>query len=531
MSSLLRPLVLVTCLMACGGEPAVDAGSDAPRDAFVAPPPSIVLPEGEVIGQRDPEGVSYLGIPYAEAPVGPLRFAPPVPRAPWSEPISPSLPGCPQTALGLAGGAEDCLVVHVHVPNDLAEDAPVIVWIHGGAFLVGSGQSIDRSTLGDRLARDQRAIVVSMNYRLGPFGFLTYPGLGEGNQGFLDQQLALRWVRDHIALFGGDPADVTLVGESAGGLSVCLHMIAPGSRGLFARVISESGLCDGSLPSAEDAAMSGAALVEAVGCADAGDVPACMREASIDALFEAAGDAADLTVLLSGTSNRPFWASLDGTVIPGTFRDVVSAGEHATVPAIFGWNRDEGTLFVGLAEQAGTIADAAAYDRSIADFAAREGLDEAVLRAAYPLADYPDPGAAIADLVGHAELICPSRRAALLLAAAGNDVHVYRFDYPNARFQLGLPRDLGAFHSAEIQFVFGYQVGGRPFNGAALALHQRMQGAWGAFARGEAPGSALEIPWPAFAASDEASVIFDETITAGNALDRDGCAIWDAAIE
>jgi para-nitrobenzyl esterase len=529
MRSALRSVALSSLLMACGGEPTLDAGTDTPSDAFVAPPPSILLPEGEVMGQRDPDGVSYLGIPYAEAPVGPLRFAPPVPRAPWTEPVQPTLPGCPQTALGLAGGDEDCLVVHVHVPNDLPADAPVIVWIHGGAFLVGSGQSIDRSTLGDRLARDQRAIVVSMNYRLGPFGFLTYPGLGAGNQGFLDQQLALRWVRDHIALFGGDPEDVTLVGESAGGLSVCLHMVAPGSRDLFARVISESGLCDGSLPSAEDAAASGVALVEAVGCADASDVAGCMREASVDALFEAAGDAADLTVLLSGTSNRPFWASLDGTVIPGTFRDVVMAGEHANVPAIFGWNRDEGTLFVGLAEQAGTVADAAAYDRSITDFAAREGLDEAVLRAAYPITNYPDPGAAIADLVGHAELICPSRRAALLLAEAGNDVRVYRFDFPDARFQLGLGRDLGAFHSAEIQFVFGYQVGGRPFNGSALALHERMQGAWGAFARGEDPSDALEVAWPMFAASDEASVILDATITSGSALDRDACALWDAA--
>jgi len=308
-------------------------------------------------------------------------------------------------------------------------------------------------------------------------------------------------------------------------------MIAPGSRGLFARVISESGLCDGSLPSAEDAAVSGAALVEAVGCATASDVPACVRDATVDALFEAAGEAADLTVLLSGTTNRPFWASLDGTVIPGTFREVVTAGEHAAVPAIFGWNRDEGTLFVALAEQAGTVADQAAYDRSITDFAAREGFDEAMLRAAYPIADYPDPGAAIADLVGHAELICPSRRAALLLAAAGNEVHVYRFDFPNARFQLGLPRDLGAFHSAEIQFVFGYAVGGRPFNGTALALHQHMQGAWGAFARGEDPASALEIAWPAFTVADESSVIFDETITAGSALDRDDCALWDAAVD
>ncbi len=515
-------------LAACGGDPSVDAGAP-PRDAFVAPPPSIVLPEGEVLGQRDPEGVSYLGIPYAEAPVGPLRFAPPVPRSPWSEPISPSLPGCPQTALGLAGGTEDCLVVHVHVPNDLPPDAPVIVWIHGGAFLVGSGQSIDRSTLGDRLARDQRAIVVTMNYRLGPFGFLSHPGLGEGNQGFLDQQLALRWVQSHIAIFGGDPDDVTLVGESAGGLSVCLHMIAPGSRGLFARAISQSGLCDSPLPSAEDAAASGEALVDAVGCADASDVPACMREVSVDALFEAAGDAADLTVLLSGTSNRPFWASRDGTVIPGSFREVVTAGEHARVPAILGWNRDEGTLFVGLAEQAGSVADEAAYDRSIADFALREGLDEATLRAAYPIDDYPDPGAAIADLVGHAELICPSRRAALLLAAAGDDVHVYRFDYPNARFQLGLPRELGAFHSAEIQFVFGYAVGGRPFSGEAGPLQAQMQGAWGAFARGEAPGSALTVAWPAFDAASESSVIFDSAISAAAALDRDECSLWDAA--
>jgi para-nitrobenzyl esterase len=211
-------------------------------------------------------------------------------------------------------------------------------------------------------------------------------------------------------------------------------------------------------------------------------------------------------------------------LIPGSFRDVVRAGEHSDVPTILGWNRDEGTLFVGLAEMSGTVADLPAYERAITDFGVREGIDPALLRAAYPVADYPDPGAAIADMVGDAELICPSRRAALLLAEAGTEVHVYRFDHTYARFQLTLPRALGAFHSAEIQFVFGHPVGAM-FEGAQADLSAAMQGAWGAFVRGESPS--LAVPWAPFDAASEPSVIFDDAIRAGEMLNRTECALWD----
>jgi para-nitrobenzyl esterase len=521
---MLRRALLFSLLTACGSPSTGDAGADASTDAPAVPPPRVTLPEGEVVGLRGPGYVSYLGIPYAEPPIGDRRFAPPTARAPWTEPIGPvrTPVTCPQTALGIAGGEEDCLIVNVHVPDPAPTNAPVIVWIHGGAFLVNSGVGLDRSTLGDFLARDQDVVVVSMNYRLGPFGFFRHPGIAEGNQGILDQQLALEWVRDHVALFGGDPGRVTLVGESAGGVSVCLHLIAPGSRGLFQRAITQSGLCDSELSTIAEAESAGADLVRSAGCEGAGDVAACMRAATTDDLFMAAGDAADLTVLLTGTSNRPFWPLVDGTVLPRSFRDAVTAGDFANVPTILGWNRDEGTLFVGLAEMAGSVADMAAYDRAVDAFATREGIDPAALRAAYPVASYPDPGAAIADLVGDAELICPSRRAALLLSGAGVDLHVYRFEHDQARFQLTLPRDLGAFHSAEIQFVFGHPVGATRFEGAQVALHEAMQGAWGAFARGEP----LRADWMGFGAA-ESALVFDEAITTTTAPNQTDCTIWE----
>lgn len=527
-----RRTVLVPLLLALGAcdgtTPVADAGPDTSTDAYLAPVPVITLPEGDVRGLRGRGSWDYLGIPYAEPPVGPLRFAPPVAHPGWDEPIGPIRvpPTCPQTAIGLAGGNEDCLVVNVHVPMERPESAPVVVWIHGGAFLVGSGISLDSATMGDLMAREQDVIVVSINYRLGPFGFFRYPGVAEGNQGFLDQQLALRWVRGHIAAFGGDPDDVTIVGESAGGLSVCLHLIAPASAGLFHRAIAQSGLCDSYLPSAAEAEEAGATLVEALGCDGSGDVGACARDAEIAALFEAAGPAADLTVLLSGTAFRPFWPHIDGTVIPGSFRSVVTAGDHASVPTILGWTRDEGTLFVGLAEDAGTPADSAAYDRAVADFAARDGIEESALRAAYPLADFADPGAAIAEMVGDAELVCPSRRAAQLLSAAGTEVHVYRFDHDEALFQLELPRALGAFHSADIQFVFGHPVGVPRFTTTQEPIYRAMQGAWGAFARGDALDGPLGMPWPAFEAPTESMIVFDDTLTAATALDAEACAIW-----
>lgn len=526
--------ISLLAISGCGTAPApvVDASvdaSDAAEAALEPPAPEVRTALGALRGMREDGVQGFLGIPYALAPVGPRRWRPPEAVAPWEAARDATRRGasCPQSALGLvSSGSEDCLVVNVHTPDPRPTRAPVLVWIHGGAFIFGDGLQTDGGTAGDVLARRYGLVVVSMNYRLGAFGFLASEALGStGNEGFQDQQLALRWVRDHISAFGGDPERITLAGESAGGLSVCLHLVAPGSRGLFQRAISQSGLCDASLGPRSAQLELGRAFSQDLGCAGAADEAACLRGRPATQVRDAGSRAGDLLGLLVG-SGRRWWPAVDGAVLPDTFRAMVSAGRVARVPTVVGWNGDEGTLFVALAESQGVTVDQAAYDRLTAGLATQQGLSVEAVRAAYPVGSFPNPGAAAAAVLGHSQLACPSRRAARALVDAGAEVRVYRFMYPAAAFQLPLPRPLGAFHSAEIQFVFGHPaaLGRREFRGDEVALHDAVSGAWAAFVRGEAP-AASGVPWPRYEA-DEASLRLDRTPSVEPRPDAVPCALW-----
>ncbi|MBN8609048.1 MAG: carboxylesterase family protein [Deltaproteobacteria bacterium] len=539
-------LVLASLAMGCGDPPAgldaaasPDAAEPAPDaavpiDAFEPPPPEVTIDGlGTVRGIYESGARSFYAIRYAEPPVGALRWQSPVASGAWEGTLDGSSKpdACAQSALSFGSlGSEDCLFLNVHTPNPAPTNAPVIVWIHGGAFVFGEGVQTDRGTRGDLLAAEG-AVVVSMNYRLGAFGFFVNDALEtSGNAGFEDQILALEWVRDHIADFGGDPSNVTIVGESAGGLSVCLHLVAPRSRGLFQRAISESGLCDSTLSPREERLEVSNDLVAALGCDTASDEGACLRDASLDAVRDASGLDGVFGTLTARV--RPWWPYADGTVIPEQFRAAVENDRAAEVPMIVGWNRDEGTLFVDLAERSGVTADETTYHSLAASLGASVGAEASVVEAQYPLADYDDAGAAIGAMLGHAALACPSRRAALLLAEQGYDVHVYRFEFPDAPFQLveRPERELGAFHSAEIQFVFAHSARlGRPrFMEDEAALSAAMQGAWLRFVRTGDPSDA-SLTWPTFSAASDTHVIFDRTVTTGTAADREACMLWDPA--
>lgn len=527
-----------------GATDAAVATIDAPTDdavvvdAFVPPPPEVETSLGRVIGVNESGAQSFYGIPFAQPPVGDLRWRSPVAHGPWAEPLDASAPrsGCPQDALGLAqSGAEDCLFLNVHVPDPRPTNAPVMVWIHGGAFVFGEGVAIDRSTRGDLIAAREGAIVVSMNYRLGPFGFFADESMGaRGNAGFEDQQLALRWVHDHIASFGGNPEDVTIVGESAGGISVCLHLISPGSRGLFHAAISQSGLCDSPLPVATDRRTIADQFIMTLGCTGAADLAACMRGKTMEEV-RAANDTSNI---FSSASQRvrPWWPYVDSeraadAVLPGQFRERVEAGESGDVPVIIGWNADEGTLFIDLAARGGQVIDETLYHEATIELAEGVGQTQAAMEALYPLANYATPALALAAMVGDSQLACPSRRAARLLAANGHAVRVYHFEYTDAPFVLpmqpgGIP--LGAYHSAEIQYVFGRssRIGqGTRFNDVERSILETMQPAWGRFVRTGDPSSA-ELTWPLYDVTEDRHLIIDRTISVGTGADRETCEVW-----
>src|SRR4051812_16586323 len=239
--------------------------------------------KGAVRGFQEARGVdAFLGIRYAAAPVGDLRWRPPQPAAAWSGVQDATKFGntCPATAStnGPRSETEDCLFVNVWRPSTVTRKRAVYVFIHGGGLLNGSSNQADMTDIVQRTG----AVGVSFNYRLGVFGFLSVPGLtaegGEsGNYGLMDQQAALRWVQNNIAAFGGRPNAVTVGGESAGGWSVCMQLVSPGSAGLFSKAMMQSGSCPSRTQAVAEAA--GTNVAGAVGCSDAATQVACLRAA------------------------------------------------------------------------------------------------------------------------------------------------------------------------------------------------------------------------------------------------------------
>jgi para-nitrobenzyl esterase len=535
--------LLVSIALALGAcstpAPATDAAvtADAPTvDAWAPPPPMVTTASGVVVGNQRTGYREFLGIPYAAPPIGSLRWQPPHAVTPWTTPRSTTRrpAACAQSLEGAPYGSEDCLYLNVHTPDPMPAHAPVMVWIHGGAFVLGEGVQTDNGTMGDRLASEHGVIVVSMNYRLGQLGFLMHPLLDaestdhdSGNYGFLDQVAALQWVHDNIAAFGGDPANVTIFGESAGGMSVCGHLTSARSHGLYQRAIIESGPCGLPMQSQSVAEAQGTRFSDMLGCTSAaspgGDVLACMRAATATHVVNTLGTSPAIF------STDPMYASwgptVDGSVFATDWITALRAGHAPNVPILVGWNHDEGTLFVSLAQMNGAAPITTAnYRATVAGFVGDAYADQVV--AQYPPSNFGgDARAAASRAIGDAGLACPTRAAAVALRDAGNSVHTYFFTYPNAHFLLGSAFPLGAFHSAEIQFVFGHAMGGS-FDTEETTLYTAMSAYWTRFATQNGdPNGTGATSWPAYDSSG-ARIVFDATIAGGTDDYEATCAFW-----
>ncbi|MCY3812764.1 MAG: carboxylesterase family protein [Gammaproteobacteria bacterium] len=460
---------------------------------------------GTIRGLIGADGLKqYHGVPYAAPPVGDRRWAPPAPVEPWQDVRDATAPGpgCVQqgdqggfydAATAVAAMDEDCLLLNVWTRAEhVDEAAPVMVWIHGGGLTVGSGDAYP-----GELLTSKGVVLVTINYRLGPFGFLALPELGaesesgaSGNQGIRDQIAALEWVRDNVGNFGGDPGNVTIFGESAGSMSVSFLQASPLARGLFHRVIGQSGGAFGPMTVADAAETAGAEFAAAL----AGD-------ASLSALRTLPAD----HVLATFLSNPAFSQALgivDGEVIPDELSAIFARGEQADVPVMIGSNADEGTaLFSYLGPAFGDgLAGFEAY------VAATLGEVADDVRAHYPATDDAQAMESWMDLMGDAMFTWPMRAWARAMQTVPSETWLYWFtkEPPIAESDR-----YGAFHAAEIGYVFGnVDLFGAVPADADHALSDLMATVWTQFARTGNPNGEGLPEWPAYTPESEAYMEF-----------------------
>jgi len=528
---LLAASALVTGLLAA---PAASAAPAAPAGS--GGHGLIVRTDRGLLQGKSAEGTDqFLGIPYAAPPDGALRWAAPQPAPRWQGVRQATSYGgrCAQLASGNGPRVdnEDCLYLNVYTPPGAGARSgwrsgglPVLVMIHGGGLTTGAGDQHD----GSLIVTTDHIIVVSINYRLGPFGFLDVPGLASGaaaangNFGLLDQEAALRWVQRNIGAFGGDPAKVTIDGESAGGWSVCALLTSPPARGLFRGAIMQSGSCASQSPAAAQAASL--AFAKQAGCPSAATAASCLR-----ALPEQ-------TLLDASSSYQPLF-TYGGPELPVADASAVATGNYDRVPLLIGTNHNEGRTFsqgfTGLTE---TQADQL--------IASEFGSRTAAILARYPWASYPSPYTAaymIGDIWTDSGFLtgiggCPEQNLASQFASTTR-TYFYQFDDLNAP---GLNMDhpgyqWGAGHAMELAYLWpsfnnGYSLYDL-LTPAQLELSQQMVRYWGAFVATGRPEASGQPAWPRYTSGQLMSLRpGDQTqlISAGTFGAEHQCSFWNA---
>jgi para-nitrobenzyl esterase len=465
----------------------------------------------------DQEGVVvFRGVPFARPPVGQRRFCPPEAPLSWDgvRAATEFGPACPQPSTpelamlsgGLERTSEDCLYLNVWTPAPDGGRRPTMVWIHGGAFVIGSGSQPWYDGAG--LASRGDVVVVTLNYRLGALGFsylgqLVGPELASsGNVGLLDQVAALEWVRDNIAAFGGDPGNVTVFGESAGAMSVGTLLGTPRAQGLFHRAIAQSGAAD-MVSSPERATEVARALADRLGLDGAWgpELAEALRrlepEALVAAQQEMASDGAGV-LGVDSSGALAFCPVVDGHVLPQAPLQAVTAGQGAKVPLLIGTNRHEMRLF-SMLDPSLSVGDADELPGRLARvLGAPERAQRLLVAGAAGMGDEAGPAQLWEQLAGDWVFGLPARRLADSQGRVnGGAVWSYLFAWESPL----MDGALGACHALEVPFVFGtfsdpmtaMFVGAGP---EASQLSARIQDAWLAFARHGDPATPSLPPWP-----------------------------------
>lgn len=468
---------------------------------------------------------SYKGIPFAAPPVGALRWRPPQPVKPWKGVrIAKSFPAmCPQFQLIPGSQSEDCLGLNVWTPaRSASEKLPVMVWIHGGGFVIGA--SSQSAYDGEPLATEG-VVVVSINYRLGIFGFLAHPELSKesaqgvsGNYGLLDMVAGLEWVKRNISAFGGDPNNVTIFGESAGGTAVCLLMVVPQAQGLFHKVIAESAWGMFNPISHLKESWYGRIALEKFGEAQ-GDL-ATLRSKSLADIIKVVG-APDMGGD-KAARGEDYVPVVDGVVLPDDPARLFSTGKFAHVGLIAGTNADEGTLLGG--PPVHNLADLRKYAQKTF------GTQTDGLLAVYPASTDADAYNAAAHATGDYEFL-HGTRSVLRAVSKRNKAFQYQFTRVNG---VGRRLKWGCFHASEVSYVFGtlpdsvygttasfvgdFSVDSDTYNDVDARLSKAMSAAWVRFAKTGDPNGPGLTSWPGFHEGKENYLEFGDSTVAKTAL-------------
>jgi len=482
-----------------------------------ASPLTVDVEQGRLRGKLVGRTREFLGIPYAQPPVGALRFAPPVPAHSWNG-TRQALefgPACPQPAGSLSAPgpqSEDCLTLNVFTPRTIgAQPRPVMVFIHGGAFVAGASSVYDAQ----KLSETGDVVVVTLNYRLGALGLLALPALDaarnpatpSGNDALRDQQLALAWVRANIDAFGGDAAKVTLFGESAGSLSTCLHMVSPESRDLADRFVMQSGACVGGMPISkkDDAHVVGAGLAAAL-CSEATDVVACLRAkpaAEVVAYGAASG--------ISGAGWAPVINAAD-PFLPEHPIKLITKGNYNKGGFMVGSNANEWGLFqlIGATPVIRTVTELnAAIDAQFAELAP-------LVKLQYVTLSDDEANDTFVRLMTDAVFRCPARVLSRLTTVQGTPGYLYSFEQGNA------------YHAYDIPYVFGEPNARLGAPTLVEPLRATMQTYWTQFAKNGSPNALGQPYWPRYDLLTDRYMTLDASPSVGTGLLRVACDFWGA---
>jgi para-nitrobenzyl esterase len=479
----------------------------------------------------------FRGIPFAVPPLGERRFESPAPAAPWSGVLDATRhrSPCPQVVrYGQtdASDDEDCLYLNVAAPDDRAKPTdrlrPVLVWVHGGAYVGGSADIYPMR----RYALRGDLVMVSINYRLGVFGFLAHPALDvrhAATLGLEDQREALRWIHRNIRAFGGDPEQVTLAGESAGAASVCLQLMAPAeATGLFQRAVVQSVGCTVRLRSMADANATALRIAAAVHCDDLATAAACLRARSVAELLRA-------QVEIGETEARAFAPAVGTVSTPQQGRDAFAAGQFVRVPMLNGGNRDEMRLYVGYDVAAGRAVDPRTIgDRLKAVYGEHAGQVAAEYAAAKGTSLPAWLGRLESDFVPGGPLSNCLMLQTARLAARYVPVFEYEFtdaDAPPVMADPGFP--MGAVHSAELAYFFPHisynqRIDGPDVPAGSRALSDRMIDYWSAFAHAGRPSVRGLPTWPRYRAAGDVMRLDPASSGPFDAPAAHHCGFWQS---